>query len=213
LIRQLTNGWATQYIATLISTLLMSSPYTNNKEKRERFLQEFTKDWDFSKLSEFFMFLKTRANIDYKTKCLMLQEAARRGDNVVVVRGEVELSSGDSEATAVMSTPAHYRRTSNNDFQEMKKSILAEQQQEDKDEPPFNTTAAASSSASTTTSRYHHHPPPTRLSASSSTLAISPTASSSNNEIPSPSPTSSSNNNGSTSSDSNKKRLTATTVL
>ncbi|KAI9361426.1 hypothetical protein BD770DRAFT_383386 [Pilaira anomala] len=79
LLRHLTQQWATHYTATLLSTILMSCPYSDCINfKRERFLREFTKNWDFSKLSEFFMFLKSKANIDYKFKCIMLQEAARR---------------------------------------------------------------------------------------------------------------------------------------
>lgn len=59
--------------------VLSSAPYTNTcSTQKERFLRAFTKDWDFSKLSEFFMYLANPANIDYKVKCVMLQEAARR---------------------------------------------------------------------------------------------------------------------------------------
>ncbi|CAO3640195.1 unnamed protein product [Mucor hiemalis] len=79
LLRHLTTSWATQYTTTLITTVLSSAPYANSTSfQRERFLRAFTKDWDFSKLSEFFMYLQSPANIDYKVKCVMLQEAARR---------------------------------------------------------------------------------------------------------------------------------------
>ncbi|OBZ89032.1 hypothetical protein A0J61_02908 [Choanephora cucurbitarum] len=79
LLRHLTHSWATQYTTTLITMVLSSAPYaTTSSFQRERFLREFTKEWDFSKLSEFFMYLQSPANIDYKVKCVMLQEAARR---------------------------------------------------------------------------------------------------------------------------------------
>ncbi|KAI8071925.1 hypothetical protein BDF21DRAFT_465323 [Thamnidium elegans] len=79
LLRHLTQSWATQYTTTLITMVLSSAPYTNSSSfQRERFLRAFTKEWDFSKLSEFFMYLQSPANIDYKVKCVMLQEAARR---------------------------------------------------------------------------------------------------------------------------------------
>ncbi|KAL1930477.1 hypothetical protein VTP01DRAFT_10639, partial [Rhizomucor pusillus] len=78
LLRHLTQNWATQYTATLITAILATPPYvTAENAQRERFLRAFTQDWDFSKLSEFFMYLQSRANIDYKLKCIMLQEAAR----------------------------------------------------------------------------------------------------------------------------------------
>ncbi|KAG2200367.1 hypothetical protein INT47_002281 [Mucor saturninus] len=79
LLRHLTQSWATQYTTTLITMVLSSAPYTTGDSfQRERFLRAFTKEWDFSKLSEFFMYLQSPANIDYKVKCVMLQEAARR---------------------------------------------------------------------------------------------------------------------------------------
>ncbi|KAI8886489.1 hypothetical protein K501DRAFT_60452 [Backusella circina FSU 941] len=79
LLRHLTHSWATQYTTTLITMVLSSAPYTTTSSyQRERFLRAFTKEWDFSKLSEFFMYLQSPANIDYKVKCVMLQEAARR---------------------------------------------------------------------------------------------------------------------------------------
>jgi hypothetical protein len=58
---------------------LATPPYqTSTNQQRERFLRAFAQDWDFSKLSEFFMYLQSRANVDYKVKCVMLQEAARK---------------------------------------------------------------------------------------------------------------------------------------
>lgn len=79
LLRDLTQNWATQYTATLITTILATPPYVSTTNaQRERFLRSFAQDWDFSKLSEFFMYLQSRANIDYKLKCIMLQEAAKR---------------------------------------------------------------------------------------------------------------------------------------
>ncbi|KAM3578331.1 hypothetical protein VKS41_009232 [Umbelopsis sp. WA50703] len=79
LLRHLTHSWATQYTATLITTILATPPYqTSTNQQRERFLRAFAQDWDFSKLSEFFMYLQSRANVDYKVKCVMLQEAARK---------------------------------------------------------------------------------------------------------------------------------------
>lgn len=79
LLRHLTHSWATQYTATLITTILATPPYqTSSNQQRERFLRAFAQDWDFSKLSEFFMYLQSRANVDYKVKCVMLQEAARK---------------------------------------------------------------------------------------------------------------------------------------
>ncbi|KAJ2961881.1 hypothetical protein NQZ79_g2846 [Umbelopsis isabellina] len=80
LVRHVTvDCWATQYTATLITTILATPPYqTSTNQQRERFLRAFAQDWDFSKLSEFFMYLQSRANVDYKVKCVMLQEAARK---------------------------------------------------------------------------------------------------------------------------------------
>ncbi|ORZ08391.1 hypothetical protein BCR42DRAFT_144643 [Absidia repens] len=79
LLRHLTQTWAAQYTATLLTAILTTSPYsTAPNAQRERFIRAFTDGWGFSKLSEFFMYLQNQTNIDYKTKCLMLQEAARR---------------------------------------------------------------------------------------------------------------------------------------
>ncbi|KAI9311746.1 hypothetical protein BX666DRAFT_2070697 [Dichotomocladium elegans] len=79
LLRHLTQNWATQYTATLITTILATPPYlSSDNTQRERFIRAFARDWDFSKLSEFFMYLQSRAKIDYKLKCIMLQEAAQR---------------------------------------------------------------------------------------------------------------------------------------
>lgn len=209
----------------------MSSPYNSScpVEKRERFLREFTQNWDFSKLSEFFMFLRSKANIDYKFKCIMLQEAARR--DVLV-----NLSNSNKSDTAAVQ---HHRRTSNNDFQDMKRNILEDTNSEEpfsrcypnsfsaannnnnsssssstnntSINPTVNTIGnTTSSSSSTTTSRYHHH---TRLNTSSSTLTMTVASSSTTNNttpalspdslIPSPSSSTSNNNNN-----NDKKRIT-----
>lgn len=128
LLRELTQQWATHFTATLITTILISAPYTTCNKKREGFIQEFTRDWDFSKLSEFFMFLRSRANIDYKFKCAMLQEAARK---------EANEQPHQTAGTAVKSARQHQRRVSFSD--EMKKPYLEE-----------NTLASNSSSSSST---------------------------------------------------------------
>ncbi|RCI03165.1 hypothetical protein CU098_010719 [Rhizopus stolonifer] len=124
LLLQLTHNWATQFIATLITTILISSPYsTSGVKKRERFLKEFTKDWDFSKLSEFFMFLKSRANIDYKFKCALLKEAASRDGPTNKARSEPGNNSNNNSSS---NHHYHHRRTSSNDFKEIKLTILDE---------------------------------------------------------------------------------------
>lgn len=217
LLRKLTNQWATHYTATMISTILMSSPYINcSTNKRETFLREFTKEWDFSRLSEFFMFLRSRTNIDYKFKCMMLQEAARRdvlvNSSAIKQDTTVHTPAVTTPSNAAPSTTQHHRRTSSNDFQDIKRNILEE---DEVDEEPFNicypssssaaTASVTSSSASTTTSRYHHH---ARLSTSSSTITMTTasssssnnndsvgTGSSSDNLIPSPSTSTSNLNN------------------
>ncbi|KAI8347678.1 hypothetical protein BD560DRAFT_241111 [Blakeslea trispora] len=117
LLRQLTNDWATHFTATLITTILTSTPYSiQGTEKRERFIKEFTKDWGFSKLSEFFMFLRSKANVDCKFKCAMLQEAAKRDAtaNQIAPKDRSDCSQ------------PHHRRTSSNDFKEVKLSMLEE---------------------------------------------------------------------------------------
>ncbi|KAI9482803.1 MAG: hypothetical protein EXX96DRAFT_121781 [Benjaminiella poitrasii] len=116
LLRYLTKDWAIHFTAALMTTVLVSAPYSFCSEtRRERFLRIFTDGWDFSKLSEFFMFLKSRAHIDNKFKCMMLQEAARKNDN----------SDGHSAVNKMMKTShCHPRRTSSNDFQELKRTIL-----------------------------------------------------------------------------------------
>lgn len=224
MLRKLTNQWATHYTATMISTILMSSPYINcSTNKRETFLREFTKEWDFSRLSEFFMFLRSRTNIDYKFKCMMLQEAARRdvlvNSSAIKQDTTVHTPAVTTPSNAAPSTTQHHRRTSSNDFQDIKRNILEE---DEVDEEPFNicypssfnnnassssaaTASVTSSSASTTTSRYHHH---ARLSTSSSTITMTTasssssnnndsvgTGSSSDNLIPSPSTSTSNLNN------------------
>lgn len=221
LLRKLTSQWATHYTATMISTILMSSPYINcSTNKRETFLREFTKNWDFSKLSEFFMFLRSRTNIDYKFKCMMLQEAARRD---VLVNSSIHKQDNTVQTPAVTpsnaTTTQHHRRTSSNDFQDIKRNIMEE---DEVYEEQYNicypssfsnnasssatTAVTSSSSVSTATSRYHHH---ARLSTSSSTItmttgsssssnnndSVSSTISSSDTLIPSPSTSTSNLNN------------------
>ncbi|CEP20105.1 hypothetical protein [Parasitella parasitica] len=107
LLRELTLQWTTHFTATLITAILISAPYTTCIKKRERFIREFTKGWDFSKLSEFFMLLRSRANINCKFKCAMLQEAARKEAN---------------EQPTIKSTRQHQRRVSFSD--EIKKPYL-----------------------------------------------------------------------------------------
>ncbi|KAI9022872.1 hypothetical protein CLU79DRAFT_804256 [Phycomyces nitens] len=87
LLRHLTSSWATQYTTTLITMVLSVPPYLSaSSVQRERFLRAFTQEWDFSKLSEFFMCLQSPTNIDYKVKCIMLQEAARREKETLVAK-------------------------------------------------------------------------------------------------------------------------------
>lgn len=117
--------------------VLSSAPYTTTTSfQRERFLRAFTKEWDFSKLSEFFMYLQSPANIDYKVKCVMLQEAARReretlGAKLRKKRVVVEVPSEmivQEEANIVQedgSTRRHHRRTSSNDVNDIKRLRLS----------------------------------------------------------------------------------------
>ncbi|KAK4513421.1 uncharacterized protein ATC70_005421 [Mucor velutinosus] len=157
LLRKLTRQWATHFTATMITTILISAPYTTCNKKRESFIQEFTRDWDFSKLSEFFMFLRSRANIDYKFKCAMLQEAARK---------EAEEQPHQTTST-IKSARQHQRRVSFSD--EMKKPYLENTMAGNSSgandgasssAPASSSTASASSSSSTTTanlqSRYNN---------------------------------------------------------
>ena len=120
LLKQLTQNWATHFTATLITTILASTPYlTQGTDKRERFLKEFTRDWGFSKLSEFFMFLRSKANVDCRFKCAMLQEAAKRD---AAAANHIESTPKDYPSRS----QPHHRRTSSNDFKEIKLSMLEE---------------------------------------------------------------------------------------
>ncbi|ORE09208.1 hypothetical protein BCV72DRAFT_248268 [Rhizopus microsporus var. microsporus] len=134
LLRHLTNSWATQYTTTLITMVLSSAPYASATHlQRERFLRAFTKDWDFSKLSEFFMYLQSPANIDYKVKCVMLQEAARRERETLGAKlyhrkkqtEEEEEKPGEGETEIDDGNRRHHRRTSSNDVNDIKRLRLS----------------------------------------------------------------------------------------
>ncbi|ORE17957.1 hypothetical protein BCV71DRAFT_235359 [Rhizopus microsporus] len=134
LLRHLTNSWATQYTTTLITMVLSSAPYASATHlQRERFLRAFTKDWDFSKLSEFFMYLQSPANIDYKVKCVMLQEAARRERETLGAKlyhrkkqtEEEEEKLGEGETEIDDGNRRHHRRTSSNDVNDIKRLRLS----------------------------------------------------------------------------------------
>ncbi|KAG0745499.1 hypothetical protein G6F57_008825 [Rhizopus arrhizus] len=112
------GNWATQYTTTLITMVLSSAPYASaTHAQRESFLRVFTKDWDFSKLSEFFMYLTSPANIDYKVKCVMLQEAARREREA--------LGAKLCKKTQQQNDRRHHRRTSSNDVNDIKRLRLS----------------------------------------------------------------------------------------
>ncbi|KAL1924587.1 uncharacterized protein VTP21DRAFT_4241 [Calcarisporiella thermophila] len=87
LLRHLTKNWAMQYTANMLTSLLSLLPYNIDAGdgkalgRKEYFLRVFVRDWNFSKLSEFFMHFGARAGIPHRTKCLMLQEAARRDNS------------------------------------------------------------------------------------------------------------------------------------
>ncbi|KAI7894674.1 uncharacterized protein EV154DRAFT_560040 [Mucor mucedo] len=168
LLRHLTSQWATHYTATLISTVLMSCPYSNCVIlKRERFLREFTKNWDFSKLSEFFMFLRSRANIDYKFKCIMLQEAARR--DVSIMKETIHHPTN------------HHRRTSSNDFQRLK------------EDDHLSSSSSTTTSRYHHPHHHHHHHTSASTLTMTTTTSTTTTSTSSDNLIPSPSSSSSNN--------------------
>lgn len=118
--------------------VLSSAPYTTTSSyQRERFLRAFTKEWDFSKLSEFFMYLQSPANIDYKVKCVMLQEAARREretlsaklrkKRVVVELPTIEVTvlPPKEEEQENNTGRRHHRRTSSNDVNDIKRLRLS----------------------------------------------------------------------------------------
>lgn len=140
LLRKLTQQWATHFTATLITTILISAPYTTCNKKREGFIQEFTRDWDFSKLSEFFMFLRSRANIDYKFKCAMLQEAARKEAN----------EQPHQPTSTIKPSRQHQRRVSFSD--KMKKPYLEENAMASNGNSASDSASSSSSSASASSS-------------------------------------------------------------
>ncbi|KAI9271200.1 hypothetical protein EDC94DRAFT_489391, partial [Helicostylum pulchrum] len=153
LLRHLTQSWATQYTTTLITMVLSSAPYTNSSSfQRERFLRAFTKEWDFSKLSEFFMYLQSPANIDYKVKCVMLQEAARRERETLGAK----LRKKPEDNTT---NRRHHRRTSSNDVNDIKRLRLSTP---DLDHPEENTNESSSSSGGGSASRRSTSPHPSR---------------------------------------------------
>ncbi|KAI7900094.1 uncharacterized protein BX663DRAFT_439976 [Cokeromyces recurvatus] len=128
LLCHLTHSWAIQYTTTLITMVLSSAPYTTaDSIQRERFLRAFTKDWDFSKLSEFFMYLQSPANIDYKVKCVMLQEAARRERETLGAKilRKKKMNSNHCIASTSSNNRRHHRRTSSNDVNDIKRLRLS----------------------------------------------------------------------------------------
>ncbi|KAL7315265.1 hypothetical protein PS15m_006737 [Mucor circinelloides] len=154
LLRKLTQQWATHFTATLITTILISAPYTICNKKREGFIQEFTRDWDFSKLSEFFMFLRSRANIDYKFKCAMLQEAARKEAN----------EQPHQPTSTIKPSRQHQRRVSFSDKMEkpyLEENAMASNGSGASDSASSSSSSASASSSSSTTttnlqSRYNN---------------------------------------------------------
>ena len=156
LLRHLTTSWATQYTTTLITMVLSSAPYTNTSSfQRERFLRAFTKEWDFSKLSEFFMYLQSPANIDYKVKCVMLQEAARRERETlgaklrkkrVVTQEETNTTHSFHNIPSVTVTPT------TNDISHGNSEV---HQEEDTMMDASSSSSSAASSSSTTGRRHH----------------------------------------------------------
>ncbi|KAG0181642.1 hypothetical protein DFQ28_009527 [Apophysomyces sp. BC1034] len=146
LLRELTQDSAMQFTATLITTILATPPYVSCHVQRERFLRAFTQDWDFSKLSEFFMYLQSRANIDYKLKCIMLQEAARRERETLGAKlnrkkaktaddNQVGSDKGKAASRSSLQPPEesagthsrHHRRTSSNNVTDIKRLRLTTQ--------------------------------------------------------------------------------------
>ncbi|KAL0096372.1 hypothetical protein J3Q64DRAFT_1827433 [Phycomyces blakesleeanus] len=115
LLRHLTSSWATQYTTTLITMVLSVPPYLSaSSVQRERFLRAFTQEWDFSKLSEFFMCLQSPANIDYKVKCVMLQEAARREKETLVAKMNRKKRLAQDNNNSTTSTTITTSTTSSN---------------------------------------------------------------------------------------------------
>ncbi|ORX81459.1 hypothetical protein K493DRAFT_94806 [Basidiobolus meristosporus CBS 931.73] len=75
LVKDLTKNWSCNALAQLTGGLM--NGWVCMKQK-ERFLAALTSDWDFRRLSEFFSYLQTSANLDYRIKVTLLQEAVRR---------------------------------------------------------------------------------------------------------------------------------------
>ncbi|KAK9766089.1 hypothetical protein K7432_005086 [Basidiobolus ranarum] len=75
LVKDLTKKWTCNSMAQLAGGLM--NGWVCMKQK-ERFLAALTFDWDFRRLSEFFSYLQTSANLDYRIKVSLLQEAVRR---------------------------------------------------------------------------------------------------------------------------------------
>ncbi|KAG1437652.1 hypothetical protein G6F56_013002 [Rhizopus delemar] len=97
--------------------VLSCAPYVSATHvERERFLRAFTQGWDFSKLSEFFMYLQSPANIDYKLKCIMLQEAARKEREELGAKLCKKKEENERR---------HHRRTSSNDVNDIKRLRLS----------------------------------------------------------------------------------------
>ncbi|KAF7722221.1 hypothetical protein EC973_003541 [Apophysomyces ossiformis] len=143
LLRALTQDSAMQFTATLITAILATPPYVTCSVQRERFLRAFTQDWDFSRLSEFFMYLQSRANVDYKLKCIMLQETARREREILGIKlnrkktktaDDNRVGSDKGKAASRSSLQAleeptgahnrHHRRTSSNNLTDIKRLRL-----------------------------------------------------------------------------------------
>ncbi|KAK9767055.1 hypothetical protein K7432_003409 [Basidiobolus ranarum] len=75
LVKDLTKTWSCNLVAQLAGGLM--NGWVCMKQK-ERFLAALTSEWDFRRLSEFFSYLQTSANLDYRIKVSLLQEAVRR---------------------------------------------------------------------------------------------------------------------------------------
>ncbi|GAA5800043.1 hypothetical protein HPULCUR_005465 [Helicostylum pulchrum] len=191
-LKWLISDWRLESISTLVRHVTVdwcdeAAPYTNSSSfQRERFLRAFTKEWDFSKLSEFFMYLQSPANIDYKVKCVMLQEAARRERETLGAKLrkkrvvftdepmhdetvnkeelpaiEVVMTTTTASAAAEDNTTnrRHHRRTSSNDVNDIKRLRLSTP---DLDHPEENTNESSSSSGGGSASRRSTSPHPSR---------------------------------------------------
>ncbi|KAG0174671.1 hypothetical protein DFQ28_005269 [Apophysomyces sp. BC1034] len=154
LLRHLTHSWATQYTTTLLTMVLSTPPYVSSSTfQRERFLRAFTQNWDFSKLSEFFMYLQSPANIDYKVKCLMLQEAARRERETLgakLNRKKRSMASGGAEEDAQLTGSSRMRSDENGSTTKVSKTA------DQNTTSPDNPSSPPASSSSGNTLRRHH---------------------------------------------------------